>query len=345
MKIISLALVGFGNVGQAFVSLLQRKQKTLQQAYGIDFRVVGICTGRHGMAIDNTGIDLHEALRLKQAGESLSSLSKIHDLNSVEEFIQLCPAEVLFENTPVNHHDGQPGIKYIKVALANGMHVVTANKGPVVHAYQELKELADQNKRKFRFESTVMDGAPIFSLFRNPLPAANIEGLYGVLNSTTNLILERMETGDKLDEAIEYAQSIGIAEADPGEDLDGWDASVKVSALVTVLMGQELKPQDVKRTGIRGITNEMVETAKIAGERWKLVCQAQRMGDKVEAVVGLQRVSTDSVLFNVSGTSSLVQFKMDVLPALTIIEGSPGPDTTAYGLLADFIDIYSQEVV
>ena len=83
--------------------------------------------------------------------------------------------------------------------------------------------------RKFYFESTVMDGAPIFSLFREALPAASLIGFNGILNSTTNLILTRMETGESFEQAVAYAQSIGIAETDPSGDIDGWDAAIKVA--------------------------------------------------------------------------------------------------------------------
>jgi homoserine dehydrogenase len=155
------------------------------------------------------------------------------------------------------------------------MHAITANKGPVVHAYHELCELARTRDRKFHFESTVMDGAPIFSLFRTALPAARLESLRGILNSTTNLILGRMESGEAFDEAVKYAQKVGLAETDPSGDVDGWDAAIKVAALVTVLMGIPLKPQQVERTGIQDITPAMIAAAKAEGKRWKLVCSAK----------------------------------------------------------------------
>ena len=95
------------------------------------------------------------------------------------------------------------------------MHVITANKGPVVHAYKQLSELAELKDRKFFFESTVMDGAPIFSLFREALPGSNLISFRGILNSTTNMILTRMEDGESFDDAVAYCQKIGIAETDP----------------------------------------------------------------------------------------------------------------------------------
>jgi homoserine dehydrogenase len=134
---------------------------------------------------------------------------------------------VLFENTPVAYASGQPAVDHLRQALEMGMHAITANKGPVVHAYRELTDLAARRGRKFYFESTVMDGAPIFSLYRETLPAAHLQSFRGVLNSTTNLILTRMEGGEAFEQAVAYAQSIGVAETDPSGDIDGWDASVR----------------------------------------------------------------------------------------------------------------------
>ena len=87
-----------------------------------------------------------------------------------------------------------------------------------------------------------------------------------------------MENGETFDEAVKYCQSIGVAETDPSNDVDGWDAAIKVAALITVLMDAPFTPQEVNRTGIRGITPEMIRSAKEKGQRWKLVASAERSG-------------------------------------------------------------------
>jgi len=336
----SLALVGFGNVGRALARLLQRKRAELENRYGLTFQVTGIATGRHGMAINPDGIDLDRALELVEGEHSLAELNLHPEIDSVMEFIQVVPAEILFENSPVNHHTGQPAIDYLKAALQRGMHAVTANKGPVAHAYPEISTLAAQKERRFLFESTVMDGAPIFSLFRGPLPCAELRGFHGILNSCTNLLLGLMDEGQSFEDAVAYAQSIGIAETDPSADIDGWDAAIKVAALATVLMGAPLTPQQVDRVGIRGITPAQLAQARQAGMRWKLVCACTRNGDRLEARVAPEQVSPDSPLYSINGTSSYVQFELDVLPGLGIVESNPGPETTAYGLLADMINAF-----
>lgn len=339
MKTYSLAMLGFGNVGRAFVRLLMKKEGELAGRYGLAFNVTGIATGRHGNAIDPAGIDLARALELGERGLPLDPLSAQPAPANKIDFIYACPGQAMLENSPVNAISGEPAVSHIRAALKKGMHAITANKGPVVHAFDELNALAAQNRCRFMYESTVMDGAPIFSLFRGPLPAVELRGFQGILNSCTNLLLGLMEEGREFDEAVRYAQSIGIAETDPSGDIDGWDAAIKVAALSTVVMGIPLKPQEVEREGIRGISPAMLAEARAAGERWKLVCTARRAGPQLtEVSVRPQRVGPNSPLFSINGTSSYVQFETDVLPGLGIVESNPGPETTAYGLLADLIN-------
>ncbi len=251
--------------------------------------MTGIATLHHGTAIRSDGIDLEQALALFDSGESLAALGDAPAPSSNLEFIQACPADALLENSPVNHDTGQPAIDHLKAALEKGMHAITANKGPVVHGFQELNDLAAEKGRRFLFESTVMDGAPIFSLFRGPLPAVQISGFFGILNSCTNYILGRMEKGETFEQAVASAQSIGITETDPSDDIDGWDASIKVAALSTVLMHAPLTPQQVERHGIRWISPEMIAEAAKENKRWKLVCRAKRRGERVEGAGGARK--------------------------------------------------------
>ncbi len=339
MAHISLVLVGFGNVGKAFARLLLKKRSELKTHFDLEFQVTGIATGRHGKAINPRGIDLEQAIALVESGQSLAALSTQPAPEDMADFIRACPGDVLFENTPVNHHTGLPAADYLRTALQKGMHAITANKGPVVHAYADLTRLAQSAGKRFLFESAVMDGAPIFSLFRGPLPAADLIGFHGILNSCTNLLLERMENGESFEDAVRYAQSIGITETDPSADIDGWDAAIKIAALATVLMDTPLKPDLIEREGIRGLTPQMLADARQAGERWKLVCSARRdENGQLFGKVKPERVKAGSPLYNIQGTSSYVQFELDVLPGLGILESNPGPETTAYGLLADLIN-------
>lgn len=336
-----LALLGFGNVGQAFARLLLEKENALKEEKGVAFRVTGIATGSHGRVIDPEGIELERALSLRQSGDNLDGISSF-PIKDSQSFISDVPAHVLFESTPVNYQTGQPALDYLRAAIKRGMHVITANKGPVVHGYRELVDLARSRGRSFLFESTVMDGAPVFSMARCGLPAAEVTGIRGILNSTTNLILTRMEQGQSQEEAVAYAQSMGIAETDPSGDLDGWDAAVKMAILVNVLMNIPLKLSDVDRTGIRKINQKEIKEAAEKNKRWKLVCSAQRQEGRksgVLAQVQPRLVEPASPLYHLSGTSALLQVESDVLGTLTLQENEPTPMTTAYGFLADFLNL------
>ncbi len=335
-----LALVGFGNVGQAFARLLLRKEQTLLDEYGLTFTVTGIATGRHGSVIDPEGVDLDRALAEAAAG--FTGIIFLKDNLDTLNFISACPADALLENSPVNHQTGEPAAEHLRAALRRGMHAITANKGPVVFAHRELTRLASEKSRCFLFESAVMDGAPIFSLFREALPAAELRGFTGILNSCTNYILGLQEQGESLENAVKKAQAIGIAESDPTADLDGWDAAVKVAALCNVLMGAEITPLDIPREGIRSLSAEEIRSARNGGERWKLLCRARREDGNLVTSIRPELVDSASPFFAVEGTSSMVKFETDVLPGLGILEMNPRPETTAYGLLADLIRAFKE---
>ncbi len=342
-----LCLVGFGNVARAFARLLIRKAAPLETDYGITFSFTGIATGTHGFAANPDGLDIIQALALVESGNSIVPLSTM-DVHGSLGVIRNSRADVMFENSPVEHATGQPAIDHACAALEAGMHVITANKGTVVHGYRQLTDLAKSKDRKFYFESTVLGGSPVFSVFRECMPTADLLSFRGVLNSTTNLILTRMEKGGSFDDAVKFCQSIGIAETDPSGDVDGWDAAIKVAALVTVLMDVPFTPQQVQREGIRSITPEMISKARSAGQRYKLVCSAERTEAGIRARVAPELVTVADPLYGMEDSTTGVAFRTDVLGDYSIIESErpdmvAGPEPTAYGLLADFVNAVKKQ--
>ncbi|MCX6070270.1 MAG: homoserine dehydrogenase [Chloroflexi bacterium] len=331
-----LAFLGFGNVGRALARLLESKRTSLEANYGMCLRVIGVATGRHGSIIRPEGVNMLQAIETVEEGQPLSSLGTSGPADSLA-FLQAVEADALLESIPVNYQTGQPALGCIEAALKRGMHVISANKGPVVHGYQRLTELARQYGVRYLFESAVMDGAPIFSLWREALPAGELKSFRGILNSTTNLILTQMEQGRSYEQALAHAQAIGVAETDPSGDILGWDAAVKVAALVTVLMNMPLTPDRVARRGIDGLSLDHIQAAAHEGKRWKLICSAERTAGHIEARVQPELIDAADPLYTVMGTSSAITFVTDVLPWLTITEGDPGPMTTAYGMLADLV--------
>jgi len=341
----NLAFIGFGNVARALARLLIRKQDLLKSQYDITFSFTGIATGRHGFAVNPNGIDIENVFALLESGWDISSLSSTTVQDSLA-VIQHSQADVMFENSPVNTQTGQPALDHIRMALELGMHAITANKGPVVHGYRELTALAKSKGKTFGFESTVLGGAPVFSVFRETFPLADLSSFKGILNATTNIILSRMENGESYEDAVKYCQSVGVAETDPTNDVDGWDAAIKVAALITVLMDTPFTPQQVNPTGIRGITSEMIAKAKSEGKRYKLICSAEKDGDLIKARVAPELVDASSPLYGMMNSDTGVTFTTDVILDYSIIlserEGiSGGPIDTAYGLFADFASIAS----
>ena len=336
IKTYNLCLLGFGNVNRALVRLLQNREQELRDHYRIEWRITGIASRRLGWNASPEGFDPH--LLSEPGGPRWNLMPHVSPLpEDVREWLRAAKADVLFEATSLNARTGEPAIEHVRAALDSGVHAITANKGTVVHAYEELRDLAKLKGKKFLFESTVMDGAPIFSLFRETLPAIHLRSFRGILNSTTNLILTLMEEGLTFEESVKRAQEMGLAETDPSDDVDGWDAAVKVVALVRVLMGIPLDIASIEREGIRALTGDSVRAARQGGSPYKLICRVWRSGSGVKAVIRPERVPLSDPMAHVSGTSSVVYFETDVLPGLAIVENNPGVETTAYGMLADFI--------
>jgi homoserine dehydrogenase len=270
------------------------------------------------------------------SGDFQKSTFRSTPQHDVRSWLAAAKADVLFEATSLNVENGQPAIHHIRAALEHGAHAITANKGPTVHAYRELRHLAAKQGRRFLFESTVMDGVPVFSLF-DQLPAVQLQGFHGILNSTTNVILSEMEQGLSFEESLAKAQAIGVAETDATHDIDGWDAAVKTAALITVLMDIPVRLDQIQREGIRELTPNAARNARRDGWPFKLVCRARRTGNGVEASVKPEKVLSTQPMARISGTSSYIYFETDIFPGLAITEENPGLYATAYGLLADFV--------
>lgn len=330
MKIHNLCLLGFGNVNRTLVELLQMKSAELRERHSVEWRVTGVASRRLGWLVNPQGLCGADT----PVCAPFASPQKLEDFHA---WLQAAQPDVVFEATSLNVQTGQPAIDHIRAALEYGAHAITANKGPIVHAYRELRDLASEKGRHFLFESTVMDGIPIFSLFRNTLPAIEVKGFRGILNSTTNVILSEMEKGRSFGDALQEAQRRGVAETDASHDIEGWDAAVKVAALVNVVMDVPLKPQSVERQGIRKVSGEAVRQARAEGRPYKLVCRAERAPNGIKASVRAERLPLSDPMALVDGTSSIIQFETDIFPGITITEENPGLYATAYGMLADFI--------
>ena len=327
MRELCIAFLGFGTVGRALHELLERRRDDLARELAVQCRVTGIASRRMGWRADVAGLDVDQ-----------SSGTVHHD---VRVWLAASNADVVFEAIPLDPMSGQPALDYLRAALQHGAHAISANKGPVVYGYRELHQLAVAKGREYRFESAVMDGAPVFSLARDCLPMSGLHGIRGVFTSTATVVLEALERGGTLDDGVAEAQRLGIAEADPTYDLDGLDSAVKLCALANVLLGGNLRPSDVQRAGIRSLSAQEIRRAASAGEPYRLVGELRKFapGDVAARVAPLQ-CRPDGPLGVVHGASLVMQYDADVFPGgLTVTSHDPDPMTTAYGMLADLVAV------
>jgi len=354
MVYLDLLLIGFGNVGQRFARLLEEKSVRLRGDYDLSWRVVGIATKHHGTAYDARGLDLVKALKLAEAGSSLDSLIGLEAGRTITPgatglaLIKHATGEskarnlqhlVVVETTLLDIERGQPATDHVIAALRGGAHVVTANKGPVAFAYREILSSTGMAHRRFLFEGAVMDGIPIFNLVRETLPAVEILGFRGIINTTTNYILTAMEGGRTFGDALAEMQAAGITEADPSFDIDGWDAAAKTAALVNVLMRGAATPRTIDRTGIGGITREQVLDAVGRGKRIRLVASAERIdGHPVGRVAPVELEASDP-LASLGGLQNQIVLNTDVLGPIGIQQLDGGLIQTAYALLSDLVTI------
>lgn len=340
MKTFNLCFLGFGNVGRALVRLLGEKSVQMRDSYGIEWRMTGVATRRMGWHASADGLPVASLL----AGDGTPAQEGASQPSNVREWLAAARCDVMFETTSLEPLKGQPAIEHVRAALESGAHVVTANKGTIVHGYQELKTLARERDRRFLFEATVAD-MPVFSLLRECLPAARLLGFRGLFNSTTNIIIEEIEQGRTFAEGVARAQLLGVTETDPAYDVDGWDAAVKTCALANVLMNVPLKLDEIEREGIRELEADRVRAARVAGRPYKLVSRAVRGTDgrASAASVRAEQIAPGDPLAGASGTSLVVHFELDILPGLTLTAHQPDLQSTAYGLLADFINAVRAE--
>jgi len=331
--------VGFGNVGREFARLLVERRGALGRDHGLDPVVVGILTKHHGSVERASGIDLRKAVRAAEAGGSIESCGRPVRDESVEA-VRRIRADVVVEVTPLRIAARQVALDHILAAFAGGKHVITANKGPVVYHYRRLAEIARTKRLGFRFEGTVMDGAPVFSLFLEAMRGDRIESFEGILSSTSNLVLSEIEAGRTYEEAVAAARAIGFLETDPSMDLDGWDATIKACLLANVLMGGSLRPEEVPRQGVSSVDAAGVRGTRAGGRRLAQVARGWREGRGVKASVAIEAVAPDQPLFPITGTSSSLLVRTDMLKEFQIVERNPGLRQTAYALYADLIAIH-----
>jgi homoserine dehydrogenase len=348
---IRVILIGAGNVGRRFLELLVRKRDRLYDGLGLDLIVVGVADTSGVATIDpndqdpagSAGLDIRQIVALKNEGLGVAGYARWGRGGvSPLEMVQTVAADLLLEASPANLEHGQPGLSCIEAALSRGMHVVTANKAPLVLAYPRLSALAKRHGGTLRFDATVTGGLPAVNLGRRDLAAATVERLEGILNLTTNYILTRMaQDGLSYEEALAQAQAAGHAEADPSLDVEGWDAASKLVILAHSVLGSPANLADVEVEGITGITASTLAQAGSEGKCIKLVAAAVQRDRGYSLSVRPTWLSTEHPLAQLGPKQMGIVYHTDISGVISaaIVEETPVP--TASAMLRDVVDIYS----
>jgi len=339
---LKILLLGFGNVGRAFCEIVREKTPSLKNRYGIDCRFTGIATRSRGCVEDPAGIDVEKLLKLDSETGRLcaKSLPTSHVMDPAAEMVAEMDYDLLVVCTSTTIRSPEIPTGYIRRALERGKNVVTSNKGPLFLYYRELRDLAQKQGANFLFEASVMGGTPFFSFVRHCLNGSEILSCEGVMNTTSNYILDLMVTGSSFDDALLDAMRKGFAEADPTFDVEGWDSAVKASIISQVLMGSP--PQPLESMNVQGITQIspglLLEAAR-SGGAVRLVSRIEKEGDQVSIKVCPEVLSSSNPLSRIHGATNGVLFLTDTLGEIFVAGGGIGPYHTAYSMLRDLIEV------
>lgn len=336
LKTFRIVVIGFGSVGRAFARVLALKRKMIEDKYGVVLTVVGVADSK-GMAVKYEGFTEYELLKLSEVPRSGVNLFipyaySYADLKYMYDAVQ---PDIHIELTPANYINGEPGLSNITFALSRGVHVVTANKAPLVLKFKELMNLARSKKISIRFRSTVMGGTPLIDMIMS-LKSEDIERIDGILNATTNFILTEMH--EKLidfDEALKRAQAMGIAEADPTLDIDGVDAAAKL-VILSYVIGHELKLDEVERESLSKVKLRDVVEAFKEGYTIKYIASLDVQGRK--ASVKISRISRNDVFAQINGTLNAVRIRSNTGDLFFVGKGGGGVET-AHSVLDDVLAI------
>ena len=331
-----ISLIGFGNLGQGLTKVIEEKQHYLKEKSGVQLDIVSVVDSG-GAIVNEEGIDIAELSEASGSQDSVSEVMENGELGtSALDVVKNVDSDIMVELTPTSIEDGEPGLTHIKEAMNRGKHVVTANKGPLVVAFDELKELEERSGLEFKYSATVGGAIPVLGLAEGQMSGDSISEIQGVLNGTTNYILTRMtEENVPFDVVLSEAQELGIAEEDPTLDIEGIDTAAKMTILANSLLDKSVKLEDVDVEGITRIGPEVTKLARESGNEIRLVGVANSDGLEVSPKL----VSSDNPLV-VQGSLNSVTLKTDLAREMTITGFGAGPRETSSALLGDIVDIY-----
>ena len=308
-----------------------------------EMTIVGVSDSKGGVFL-KSGLDLAKLLLHKQQSGSVINFNNgSTTLNSSQELYNLAKQEglqIVIDVSPVDLKTGGPALPILQDALSNSIHCVLANKAPLVLDYQNLSALATSNNVSLLFSATVCGGLPVINVGRRDLRGAKFQQISGIFNSTSNYVLAEMEKGKTVQQAIKEAQEIGIAEADPSLDIEGYDTANKLVIITNSVMKYACTLSDVQLEGIENVTKKDIDAAKEQGETIRLVATSTVNDDNtISMSVCPTRVTKDSFFGRCSDTSMCVQFDTDIFETIELKTNEKGVYPTSAAVLRDCFDI------
>lgn len=333
-----IALIGFGNVGKAFLQLLKNKKDNLEKN-GISLEIISILNSQGGI-YDSQGISLEEFPYEIELNKEITKYSNFAPTITLDYIIENGNIDAAVLLTPTNKDTGEPGITYIKKLLTKGINVITGDKGPILLEYKHLKKLAQDNNCTLAVGCTTGGALPSINSALFDLSGSEILEVRGVLNGTSNYIINEMEDNNlTFEEALKKAQNLGIAETDPTLDIEGYDTATKLIIICNIIFNKSLSLKDVNLSGISNLTIEEIQQGKTLGYKYKLIGSAKFIDNSLTLSVRLDKVYSNDPLYNVDGKNKGVKFVSDTLGDVTVIGGASGTTPAAAAILRDIINI------
>lgn len=333
-----IGLIGYGGVGKAFIKLIVDKSSALKEE-GLDLEVIYIMNSKGGI-YNPKGIDCAKLLDFSNDGRNIIEDNNENKKITTDFMLERKDVDLIVELTSTNKETGEPALTYILKALENKIHVVTGNKGPIIQGYRKLEKMAKEKGVHLGIGCTCGGALPSVNGGIIEMAGSEIYSIEGILNGTTNYILKEMEdTGSTYNIALKKAKDLGIAEANPAFDVEGWDTAFKLLILTNVIMKEEKKLSDIKIEGITNLTPDDIETALKEEKRYKLIGQTSRVGKELSMIVRLEKVDKEHPFYNVDGKNKAVRYISDTLGELTLVGGASGTTAAAASILRDIIYI------
>ena len=311
MRQVKLALVGLGNVGRRLLTLLVERDEILREKYGLTFTVHCVVDSS-GVAISEAGFGLARLIKHKTAGLKLRELPEFHEGLTLDGALGTVKCEMLLEASPLNLDTGDPGLSNCRTALQHGLHLVLANKSPLVLAQEELDRLAAKADVGILGSATFCGGLPVLNIMRRDMVCGKVISFRGIFNGTTNFILDEMLNGRDYADALQETQDRGIAEADPSLDVEGWDTASKLVIAANCFRDKTITLADVSVHGIEDVQPNQLQQCRREGLALKLMATAECIDTEWYYKVEPTPVPIGSFLGGCTGWEMAVEIESDI---------------------------------